>query len=293
MGYVYTPEQVEQHEVPEITDFDKAVEVIRSGLGDPAILAALLCGSYRRGEHTRRSDIDCVVVCHAEDKEGVIDTLEEIKRETQKFHIPVEFNIFDTSGAGGGKYTLGENFYRDLKDAQENGGAIKNNIFDFLPEESEVVDCKKEAIGKTRKRLDQHEESLSEQENYTDNDHAYFLARTLAAPMVIARNVVGYHGHFVFSKKEVREEYAQLMPDQELVKIFSGLVALDEEYTTFLEGQLDSFDRESYETFLKKIENAVPQVTHFIEANLEYLESLEQNVGQEQGVAASAIQYQH
>ena len=63
MGRVFSWQEINSGQIPDLSSFDSVGNLLREELtACPAVLGALICGSFLRGDHNLRSDIDCVVL---------------------------------------------------------------------------------------------------------------------------------------------------------------------------------------------------------------------------------------
>ncbi len=118
MGKVYSWQDVEARRIPQLTDFPLVIDHMREVFKkEKSILGGLVCGSVLRGDHNRRSDVNCVVVYDTKLEREAMKVLQGISSFAANVHVPVGFVLCDTYTASTRFHHLGPAFRIHLQTA--------------------------------------------------------------------------------------------------------------------------------------------------------------------------------
>jgi predicted nucleotidyltransferase len=146
---ILTPQEYSLGKIPDLSDFDKALNLIQSFYKDNSnrISSLLIYGSVSNGNHTLSSDIDCLLVTK---EDSTNSEFSKILRElSQRSFIEVEVNLFREQDLERGIYhNLNPSFTQHLKIASRDGIQYGENPFSLLPDFSleEIKDSAKESL---------------------------------------------------------------------------------------------------------------------------------------------------
>lgn len=131
MGLVYSPEAVAEARVPDISDqYDAAQRLIdecaewageTEANDEPHPRGWMVYGSVAKGEATRRSDVDLLVVFDRENEVYIRRELFTLIESVQvQFTVFVEHNLYSVNDARAGRHNLDRLFVGHLLEAQRH-----------------------------------------------------------------------------------------------------------------------------------------------------------------------------
>lgn len=269
MGKVFSWEDVQQKHIPNLSSFDVIGDKLKEELSKHSFInGALMCGSFLKGDHNRRSDIDCVVLYDFNCRKEAVELFQKLNAFSESLYVPLELIPLDTELAGTPYHHLTSAFIDHLNLSSKNGGVIKQNPMDFvcpIPI-SFVEDTRSYLINKIRK-LEKGSISL----NSFSNERLYaFLDKALALPIYAARKMIRCHGRQFIngdSKKEVLRIYPSISVNK-VQALLEDLVSADLYYSELLNKQLLYPDTNAYKKGIEEIKKIIPLVLDFARLNL-------------------------
>lgn len=265
MGIVYTWDEVYQGLVPDLGSFEVVQDHIRSELFRcEAVEAAVLCGSVIRGDHNRRSDIDCIVMYASDHEQEAMSVMHQIGSVSKRLHVPVNFVPIDTELSRSCMHQLGRSFAHHIADSAAAGGAIKGDLVNQL---APTLSVQEEVRSYVRAKTYNLEEGWASYTTFSDERKASFLKKMLESPVHIARKVLHFHGLMNGdSKRMVRASYLEFATaDQQ--ELFQRLLELDAWYSDQLEQQLKAADEEEYLSCLNHLADNIGLAVQFARSN--------------------------
>lgn len=273
MGKVYAWKDIESGRIPHRRSFGVVVRQIRKVFEqEVSIEAALVCGSVVRDDHTRRSDLDVVVVYNAAFEQRAMKLLQQLTAFAKQRYVPLEFNPCDSRTIQTRFHDFGPAFRSHLAASAVRGGIIAENPIPMFNTDGD--DMAAEVDSYIRKQLLRLEKGLTKYPSMTLEQKCTFLQKALEAPTHIARKVL----HRIDampktgdSKWAIVDAYAEVMP-QDLAAHCRKLVNDDAWYTDKLLRQLRRPDREEYEETWEVLEQFPYDVLRFVRDNIVYVE---------------------
>lgn len=272
MGKVYAWDDVEAQRIPHLDEFPVVINQMRNVFErEESILGALVCGSVLRGDHTRRSDIDCVVIYDTCYEREAMYNLQELSMFAGKKYVPLGIVPCDSYTASTRFHHLGPAFRVHLQTAIAGGGIIKVDPLQLLG--SGGNDMIAEVEDYLRMQVYRMEEGLAKYCNMPIDRQCDFLQKVLEAPLHVARKILHlFANESDDSKEAISKRYLKAMPFS-LGEMLSRLITFDKLYTVELLQQLDSPNKKRYEDFWEDLEEQFPyQVLHFVRSNISHLE---------------------
>jgi predicted nucleotidyltransferase len=265
MGVVYTWDEVYQGHIPDLGSFKSVQDHIRSKLlKSEAVEAAVLCGSVIRGDHNRRSDIDCIVMYASDHEQDAMSVMHQIGSAAKQLHVPVNFVPIDTDLSRSCMHQLGQSFAHHIADSVAVGGAIKGDLVGSL---EPTLSVQEEVRSYVRAKTYNLEEGWASYSTFSDERKASFLKKMLESPVHIARKMLHFHGLMNGdSKKAVRNKYIEFAStDQQ--ELFRRLLELDAWYSDQLEQQVKAADEEEYVRCLSHLSENIGLAIQFARSN--------------------------
>src|SRR4030042_353606 len=190
MGRVFSWQEIESGQIPELKNFDLVGEMLRKELSIcPAIIGALICGSFLRRDHNRRSDIDCVVLYEWKKRQAAENVLRELAQISSDLNVPLEFVPVDSELAQTPLHHLESTFIDHLIiSSRDKAGIIKMNPVSILSFEPSlfIQDTKAYLINKVR-RFDKGSINLP----VMPSDQLYrLLQKAVEFPVYAARKIL-------------------------------------------------------------------------------------------------------
>ncbi|HNU96222.1 MAG TPA: nucleotidyltransferase domain-containing protein [Candidatus Magasanikbacteria bacterium] len=126
MGKIFTWSEIEEKKIPLLSDFLLVEKKIRRDLEQAkGVLGGVVCGSFIWNKHNQRSDIDCVVVYDLNQRQNVVEVLQEINKFSLNLNVPIELIPLDSQIVQSSLHHVGISFFEHLRCAAEQGGIIK------------------------------------------------------------------------------------------------------------------------------------------------------------------------
>lgn len=269
MGKVFTWQEVAERRIPVLGDFTLVLQALRNTLSrSPSIFGALVCGSVIRGDHNRRSDLDCVVIYDAKKSRDAYAIMQSLSVYAHRLHVPLTFISSSTRLTVTRMHHFGPSFVEHIGFSL-GSGLIKGRPLELL---SPSVSRKAGIEEYLRFKMHYLEAHWAAYPTGDDQNKAEFLKKTLEAPLHVARKTLSWFGPLEGdSKLQIRQQYASRMPAK-MVAVLGELVHLDHEYSNELARQLEKPDQANYNTFWGYLEEQVPQVLEFVTSNLEHVD---------------------
>ena len=266
MGAVFTWDEIQKKQVPELASFPVILKHLTHALKEEnTVLAALVCGSVLRGDHTRRSDIDCVVIYETKNEMRAMSVMQKVSLFAKKSYVPINFIPCDSALAKSRMHMFGPSFMKHLVLSVAAGGAIKGNIANFL---GYSLSTNLEIEAYIRAKLYNFEEAYAVIGSFGEERRINLIKKSLEAPMHIARKVLHYKGVAeVDEKKGVVLAYSESMPAK-LTEPFKKLLANNMCYSEELEAELKNANYKKYNFLLNYLESEILSVIKFLRSNM-------------------------
>jgi hypothetical protein len=271
MGNVFTVAQVRAGRIPDPAAFRIAERRLKQGiLQEPAIIAAVVCGSVLRGDHNRRSDIDCAVLYDTTHAEQAIRFMQEEVRAGASTCTPINFIPVDTTLAQTRLHHFGRSFAHHVKISALNGGTVKGDLTSALALTMSLED---EIFSYLSAKIYKLETGWTELRTYPEERTAAYLKKVLEAPMHVARKALRLREYTdMDSKRDVEAAYLRFAPPK-LAGAFSELLTIDRWYTEVIDVQARAVDAVKYAQELASLEEAIPLSIEFAKMNASWLDS--------------------
>ncbi|MFH1427045.1 MAG: nucleotidyltransferase domain-containing protein [Patescibacteria group bacterium] len=272
MGKVFSWYEIIEHKVPELQNFPKVTD--RANLlitGCQAIIGAIIYGSILRNDHSRRSDIDGIILFKGKMRLEAMKILQEIDYYTNKLHVPLEFIPIDDRLADTSMHSIELSFYNHLSWAAKNGGVVKFNPLPFISfNKANINEELKNYLRYKNSRLYKAWPSLCQMQQR----HYEFMQKILEAPIYIARKMLRWRNVDLNddSKKVIKNLYPRYFPHIDLITCFKQVNSIDDEYTEILSQQTKNPNEKKYAKTLEKIKSVIPAVFDFILLNMLIIE---------------------
>lgn len=269
MGQVFTWDTVRHGRVPLLVSFTEVVAALRQEIIEvPSILSALVCGSVIRGDHTVRSDIDCLVVYDHGREDEAFRYMQKATSYAAAKHVPLGFIPCDLLLAGTRMHHVGTSFRQHLEKSVEVGGLLKGDPLAHFANSSPVQE---ELESYMRVKMYSLQEAWSQVDTFSDERAAAYLRKLLEAPLHIARKTLAYREQLAAdSKVYILQRYAETMPP-EMANQLELLTTIDKWYTQELLAAVNAPEEGSYRTILQFLRAMSGEVLKFIRSNLAYV----------------------
>lgn len=270
MGRVFSVDDVQKGRVPGLEDFVAVRQKVFAALRDSsAIESALEFGATNRGDHNRRSDLDCAVVYDWEQHVQAFDLMEGLACEASSAHISLTFELCDSSIANTGYHRFGPSFRQHLRRAHNSGGVIKGDVCRHFDRGMKVpvADELKGYLAQKLSKL-QNGRVMFFAHGLDSSHQAHYLQKMIEAPMHVARKTLACLGvQGADSKASVVDEYHKGMP-QELSAELDYFLKLDADYSRELDQRLSDGDLFEYSECLGRLFGNANRIIGFVRANV-------------------------
>jgi hypothetical protein len=271
MGRVFSWREISSGRVPELDNFNLIGQILREELANcPAIIGALICGSFLRGDHNKRSDIDCVALYYWERRREAVKFFQKLSLFSTDLCVPLEIIPVDSGLASTPNHHLASTFIDHLLiSSKEPGSIIKMNPVPFL--HFETCNFRLDTIEYLKhkaRRFDKGEASLL---TISSEQRLRLVQKALEFPVYAARKVLRCLGEDFTrgdSKREILRIYLSLSGLSEAKEILEESFVLDRWYSEQLELQIEEKNRRSYLSVIKKLQAFVPKALEFARMNL-------------------------
>lgn len=272
MGKVFTWSEIQSKAVPTAEGFRRTLDMLKNDLAHASsVKTAVICGSVVRGDHTLRSDIDCLVIYDAGRSRSSFAVMQELSMKAAKMFVPVTFIACGTDVAATRMHHLGPSFFEHIARSAHAGGVIKGWPVTVL-QENRNKDVELEAY--VRVKLYSLEEQCAEYPSKDPKERAHTLKKMLEAPVHVARKVLGRQSVLKGdSKAAIVQQYREEM-SAELSAHLDALVSLDYEYTEVLGALLEKPDEAQHADFIGYIEEELPNILAFVKKNALHVASM-------------------
>lgn len=269
MGRVFAWKEVRNKTVPSLCNFNEVVEFLRRDLeASSLVVSALMLGSFLRGDHSIRSDVDVLVLYPLEWRGEMMRLLRDLRVRAWRFHVPVEFVSLDTELATTTDHHIAPTFLEHLRMMSRDGGIIKRDPLPLIRSNRDGVleDTRGYLIHKMRtfEKGESSSTSLSEESRFR------MIEKALQFPVYVARKMLHCFG-IEMPNGDSKAEVARLYPSLGIEgagEIFSRVRELDRMYTNVLIDQFACPDRRKYLRAIEKLESAVPLASEFARKNV-------------------------
>lgn len=270
MGRIFSFEEIENKQIPSRENFSRVIEILKDDLqgkySSGSIRAALLCGSVLKGEHSRRSDLDCLIVYNEENRSLTLGWMQEFHRTARIHSVPMQFIPVSDAVANTPLCHIEAMFASHLHWAIKNGGVIRGDPSQFLKLDYQSPEDDFRNYLRYKMRAMEVGQVAAR-----DSDHSYYswLSKGVESPIHVARKVLQI-------KKVLPEEDIPSLNKYEIVEFchkyvgevqgnyLRWLMALDREYDEELDSQLKAPDKTGYFNFLASLENNACDAAKFI-----------------------------
>lgn len=267
MGRVFSWDDIVRGRVPQESDFPYMAQHVKTALEDaPGIVGGILCGSILYGNHTSRSDIDCVVVYDPTRWREVRSLLQYLRSAAANRYVPMEFIPIDASIAPTPLHSLGPSFGAHLQYAASHGGLIKKHLLDSFSYAH--TNDREDARGYIRNKIRRFEKCVVEIPLMTESELCRFFQKILEVATHIARKMLWLNRVPLLddSKPEVIKHYPRISTPREY-ELFLGLLRTDDSYTAELACQLHRIDPTGYTYVIEEIQSRVENALEFAKLN--------------------------
>lgn len=270
MGRVFTAKAMKANKVPHRDAFLSTAEIIRQGLGEsPHVLAALIHGSFQRGDYNERSDIDVVLVYEYRYHQHVVALQEHLQKVGLARCVPIRIILTDRESATRGDHTFFPMYHEHLRASAALGGIVKCDPNNFICPMR--MTYRAEVHGYLTRKANAFDQLTESLPGATPEDVARGLGKVLSFPTHAARKMLQYlKPDYLIesdSQRAVRGLYPSLGID-EAQEVFTRLTALDRMYSEELVDQLNHPDPASYRLVLKELLSAIELARRFARLNL-------------------------
>lgn len=264
MGKVFSWDELVKGQTPKLESFGLVRNKIALELEKcPAIVGAVTCGSVLRGDHSIRSDFDCLVVYDGKSLSQLVELLQGLNNFSKQLYVPVEFIPLDIRLAR--CPPIEYSFGLHLEWAARNGGCIKKNPIPMLT--LDESDLEHEIRYYVRLKLSKLTKRWIKYPDSTPDERFRFLQKVLEAPVYIARKIIRWRRidiSFDDSKRAIKRIFSEHFSESEFLRLFNEVVGGDTVYTEKLLQQFGNPDEAQYAEALAKIERVVPNVLEFL-----------------------------
>lgn len=268
MGRLFSWKDVKEKRVPQPSSFVMVERRIGVTLTDAnSIIGGLICGSTLYGNHTQRSDIDCVAVYDPNCFGEATEIFQQLSKFANSLYVPLEIMSFDLDIAKTRLHDIGLSFAAHLHNAATNGGIIKEDPLPFFNFDL-GFDLTEDNRGYLRNKLKTMKKGINSLDTMRATKLYDFLKKVLEAPIHIARRMLQLSRVEMpdDSKQEVLNHYAKVATLREM-ELFQRVVGVDSAYTDELVSQLENPDRRRYFEMIKRVKLASFDAFKFVRLN--------------------------
>ena len=264
MGKIFTYEEIERRIVPKLDDLPKLANHIKARLtATKGIEGAVICGSVLSGNHTHRSDLDCVVVYDTAHTRLVRRVLGNLNGDAMRMNIPLEIIPTDIHLALRGDHSIGASFAKHLQASVERGGLINTNPLKFF--QLDHANATEDARNYIRIKRQKVEKGLIRMESMETGELYRFLQKTMDAPFHAIRKLLCADGAEMTddSKKSALKRFLEDANTNER-KTLGAIAEIDSLYTAELAHQIKKLNPGQYLQLIREIKETVPAVLEFL-----------------------------
>lgn len=269
MGKIFLWSEIQNRQVPTANNFRRVIELLKRELSHAqAITTAVLCGSVVRGDHTLRSDIDCLVLYNADQMRIAFAIMHWLTEMASRQNVPLTFIPCSTDIAATRMHHFGPSFFEHVERSAHTGGTIKGWP-PALYQERGVIWAELESY--FRVKLYSLEEQWAEYPSKSHEQRVRTLKKMFEAPMHVARKTLARVSDLKGdSKNQIHQQYREQMPI-EIAARLGYLIDLDREYTEHVGRQLEEPNEIAYSDMLGYLEENIPKVISFVKENVLYI----------------------
>lgn len=272
MGYVFTPEEVSNGEVPVLSDYvlvESELKELLQGLASSGeIHGAIFYGSFKDNDWGIGSDLDVMLAYDSSRADGIRKALGGLNSR----HVPVEFVPLQTDYAD--PFNFPPHFVEYMK-LCNSGGVVGVNPVSFLEKEPADGQYRDGIRNEIRSKVS----SLAKtglNNNRFSKGHARVLEKLMRWPLYIARTAIQFKMGYlptdsgrILTKREIAGLYAEEFPDAPAETVFTAAV-ISREYKKIMSGAGQIEDSE-YKDVLNKIDSTFGNVNQFLRFNATYM----------------------
>lgn len=279
MGKVFTAEDVSCYYIPKLSSFDQVAERLKTELmAAPSVTAALMLGSFLRGEHNIRSDIDVLVLYSEAMRPETIVLLQKLQKEARALFVPLQFISLHTELAASPHHHVASTFLGHFQIAERQGGHIKGEpLKSMYPRTHFREDVRAYLAHKLRK----FEVGEINFDLLSDERRMKLLGDALSFPVYVARMMIQCHeglgGPMLAggdSKTRVMQLYPSIVEGSEATSILLEVFTLDHVYTTEITRHqvYPHLTRHCYRKLIERLRPAIGLAWRFAWLNLKLLD---------------------
>ena len=270
MGKVFTWEDVCTERVPDTEkDFYAVSNDLKFRINEfDGISAAVFCGSFLAGQHSMRSDLDCVLVYSEKKQDECFCFFQSLIEFAEKHYVPLELVVVRKDVALTLYHPLQKTFLEHVVLSAGKGGIIKGNIVQSFKQPDRNI--RDETISYIISKIRKFEKGWIGLPFFSDDERYRFLSKILDCPMHIARKMCrtkGVEFRHDDSKSSVIKHYHEVCKKDEY-DLLKELVNFDSYYSKELKAHLAKPNFFGYHALLKEIESLIPVVLEFSHKNL-------------------------
>lgn len=236
MGKVFTPEEMFSWRIPELASFESIGARLEAELtAAPSVTAAFMLGSFLRGEHNVRSDIDVLVLYPEAKRPEAVLLLRRLQEEARALFIPVQFISLHAELAASPHHHVASTFLGHFQVAERLGGHIKGEPLKFLHPQ---VHFREDVRAYLAHKLRAFEKAEIGFDGFSEERQAKLLGDALSFPVYVARMMIQCHegpsGLLLADgdgRSQVMHLYPTVVENAEAVDALLEVVTLDDMYT--------------------------------------------------------------
>lgn len=252
MGKVFSLAQVLAGSIPEMGSYNTVAATLRDALTtSPYVVGAVAYGSYVKGTHNQRSDLDCLALIESDSIQQAHQMMGELKRHAALLHVPLNLTCVGSRHVLTEFHHIGWGYYQVLKEAVEAGHVIKydpirNLKVDHLTPQADAVDYFRFKL----RQLDTNSSDL-----YSPDSARFYraLKKGLENPYHAARKWLNFREiGYDDSHRGIVEQFCEYAPIP-LRRMLEHLDDVDSIYTFDLFKQIGNPDEPTYVDLLNTV----------------------------------------
>jgi hypothetical protein len=266
MGRILTCSQLGSGAVPKVTNFGKALTLVRATCSGFWVESAQFFGSAAYGAYGPRSDIGVIIRGEELDPAHLRGYIACLVDDVMKsFAIPLSVQLVTEKQIETGNHTLMGPLARHLRRvAACEGAKIKGDVCGWLPP-PEITTA--EVRDYVVRKFDDIQSKLLQSDRMLDSQLCRLLQKVVEAPLHVARRQLDLMGKLTEDdcSAVVIERYRATMP-AELVQAFLAAHGANEFYDAQVTTHMQRFNKEGYQNVLQILYG------EYAEKTLKYLE---------------------
>jgi hypothetical protein len=267
MGRVFSFNEIEARQVPTIEAISGLARFIKTlAENNESIRAGVILGSVMYGRHTRRSDVDFVVIHDASQAVAAHKLFRLFYEQAAQVHVPLEVISISDQLAAASAHDIGLALTNHLSLADKSTCVVKQHPCELLS--PHVLNAREDILNYLCRKAADLERRQYHLAQMSGHEYFKYLQKLLESPIHIARRMLQLRRESTDdSKPRVVSQYAEIV-NRDLAELFERLQSLDAEYSAELERQLEHPSEAAYKTMLKRIEQVIPDAVTFAQQNL-------------------------